>query len=119
MQKFEAIRQQLANRHEEIQKRLQKITRDLRHVNQPLNADFAEQAIEAENDQVLDALDDSIRGEMEQIEKTLMRIDQGDYGSCETCDKPIAAKRLEALPYATRCIACEEAFQQERAFTHG
>jgi len=114
MQKSHAIRQQLTARYDEIQHRLQAITRDLRHANQPLSADFAEQTVEVENDQVLDALDGSIRAEMEQIERTLARMDEGVYGVCEVCGKAIAAKRLKALPYATRCISCEEEFQQQR-----
>ena len=113
MPDYQPIRQQLTTRHGEIRQRLDKITREVRHVNQPLNADFAEQAVEAENDQVLDALDHSIRAEMEQIENTLTRMDKGLYGICEGCGKPIAARRLEALPHATRCIQCEEKFQQQ------
>lgn len=108
MQNFQAIQQQLTTRYDEIQRRLQAITRDLRHESQPLTADFAEQATEAENDQVLDALDHSIRLELGQIERTLSRINEGGYGICESCNKPIAAKRLEALPHATRCVTCEE-----------
>ncbi len=113
MPEHQLIRQQLSTRYDEIQHRLEKITREVRHVNQPLNADFAEQAVEAENDQVLDALDHSIRAEMGQIESTLARMDEGLYGICEGCGKPIAAKRLEALPHATRCVQCEEKFQQQ------
>ncbi|MGE0883635.1 MAG: TraR/DksA family transcriptional regulator [Blastocatellales bacterium] len=109
--KLQGIRQQLTDRHGEIRQRLEKISRDLRHINQPLNADSEEQAVEVENDQVLDALDDHIREEMKQIEKTLARIDEGVYGVCEECGEKIPVKRLEALPHATRCISCEEKFQ--------
>lgn len=112
MQEIQTIRQQLSIRYSEIQQRLGKIRNEVRHVNQPLHADFAEQAVEAENDQVLDALDHSIRAEMEQIENTLARMDEGLYGVCEACGKPIAAKRLKALPHAVRCIHCEEKLQQ-------
>jgi DnaK suppressor protein len=31
----------------------------------------------------------------------------GTYGVCATCGDPIPAERLEALPWATRCIACQ------------
>jgi DnaK suppressor protein len=112
MPKFKTIRRQLETRLTEIQQRLDKISLDRRHVNQPLNADFEEQAIELENDQVLDALDSQIRAEVRQLEKTLARIDEGIYGVCETCGSSIAPKRLEALPHATRCIGCEEQLQQ-------
>ncbi len=114
MKKFVTIRKQLAARHDEIEKRLEKISLERRHTNQPLNADFEEQAVEVENDQVLDALDSQIRLELKQIEKTLSRMDQGLYGKCEDCGENIAPKRLEALPFTTRCIACEENFQRQR-----
>jgi DnaK suppressor protein len=44
--------------------------------------------------------------ELAQIESALQRIKHGRYGRCETCDEPIAAMRLKALPYATECIGC-------------
>ncbi|MFN0111238.1 MAG: TraR/DksA family transcriptional regulator [Blastocatellia bacterium] len=89
MKKLATIRKQLMTRHDELQKRLEKISLDRRHANQPLNADSEEQAIELENDQALDALDDQIRVEIKQIEKTQARIDEGVYGKCEDCGEQI------------------------------
>lgn len=111
MQKFKTIRRQLESRYDEIRQRLEKVSLERRHVNQPLNPDFEEQAVELENDQVLDALDTQIRAEMKQIEQTLAQMNDGAYGVCEGCGKKIAPKRLEALPHAIRCISCEEKFQ--------
>lgn len=111
MQDYEPIRQQLTARYTAIQQRLQKITRDVQHINEPLNADFAEQAVQRENDEVLDALDNSIRAELEQIQVTLKRLDEGTYGVCEGCGKPIPLKRLKALPHASRCVPCAEKAQ--------
>jgi RNA polymerase-binding transcription factor DksA len=36
----------------------------------------------------------------------LARIEQGTFGRCEGCDKPIARARLDALPYARYCVRC-------------
>jgi DnaK suppressor protein len=41
-----------------------------------------------------------------QITVALARLDAGAYGSCEACYKPIPARRLRAVPYASRCIDC-------------
>ena len=41
------------------------------------------------------------------IEEALSRIDEGTFGTCARCGKPIAEERLEAIPYATRCIDCK------------
>lgn len=111
MQEYETIRQELTARYETIQSRLQKISREVQHQNEPLSADFAEQVVQRENDEVLDALDSSIRTEMDQIQATLKRLDDGEYGVCAGCGKPIPIKRLEALPHASRCVACAEKAQ--------
>jgi DnaK suppressor protein len=41
-----------------------------------------------------------------QIEGGLKRIEAGTFGLCQTCGKPIAPERLEALPWATDCVDC-------------
>jgi DnaK suppressor protein len=40
------------------------------------------------------------------IEAALKRIEAGKFGSCQTCGKPIAPERLEALPWAQDCFDC-------------
>src|SRR5215211_7073700 len=40
-----------------------------------------------------------------QRERDLSRIDAGSFGRCETCGAAIEAERLDALPYATLCLA--------------
>jgi RNA polymerase-binding protein DksA len=99
-----AILQKLTDLHEEIRGRLERIAAD---ANKPLDADFEGQAVERENAGVLVALDRFVRAEMAQIEKTLARLNKGEYGVCEVCGDPITPRRLEAAPYATRCVVCE------------
>jgi DnaK suppressor protein len=41
-----------------------------------------------------------------QIEGALKRIAAGSFGNCQTCGKPVAPERLEALPWATDCVDC-------------
>ena len=41
------------------------------------------------------------------ITEALDRIEGGTFGSCAGCGKQIAEERLEAIPYATRCIDCQ------------
>lgn len=42
-----------------------------------------------------------------QIELALKRINDGTYGVCEICKKPISEERLKAIPYATMCVRCK------------
>jgi DnaK suppressor protein len=46
---------------------------------------------------------------LESIDAALARIATGSYGKCDDCGEPIAAARLDALPFATTCTACAEA----------
>lgn len=38
----------------------------------------------------------------------LTRLDEGTYGSCEVCGKPIGKLRLQAFPRATMCVSCKQ-----------
>jgi DnaK suppressor protein len=41
------------------------------------------------------------------VDAALARLEAGAYGLCESCGKPIAPERLEALPSAALCIDCQ------------
>ena len=42
------------------------------------------------------------------VDEALVRLDAGEYGCCFECGADIAERRLRALPFAVRCVACEE-----------
>jgi DnaK suppressor protein len=42
-----------------------------------------------------------------QVEAALRRLDDGTFGSCTRCGRPIAPERLDALPWAALCIDCQ------------
>lgn len=52
----------------------------------------------------------------ELCEEALHRIEQGVYGYCEACGSLIGEERLEALPYAAKCITCQRADDEDLAF---
>jgi DnaK suppressor protein len=51
------------------------------------------------------SLVDNVKDLIQKVEHALARIADGSYGRCEACGKPIEAERLDALPYATLCLA--------------
>lgn len=51
--------------------------------------------------------------ELAQIDKALERIGEGAYGLCEKCGEKISLARLKALPFAVKCIRCQEEDEQE------
>jgi RNA polymerase-binding transcription factor len=52
------------------------------------------------------ALRDRSRAELARVEAALRKLDDGTYGTCESCGYPIASERLEAIPWAPLCIDC-------------
>ena len=108
MKKYERIRRKLLNRRNEIEGRLNKVDQDILHTNGAPSPDSGEQAIERENDDVLEALGGIARSELEKINTALERMERNEYGICTVCKKAISAERLEAIPYADHCIDCAE-----------
>jgi DnaK suppressor protein len=48
--------------------------------------------------------------QLKMIEAALARIDSEEYGVCSDCGNSIPGARLDAIPWAVRCIACQELF---------
>lgn len=105
----------LEARRTELSARLERISADRRRSRTPLDPDFAEQAVERENDEVLDALDAAEREELAAIENVFRRIDAGCFGICDECGEAIDPLRLDVVPAAERCLPCEEAREQSSA----
>jgi len=51
-----------------------------------------------------DGLEEGVLDTLRQIDAALQRIEDGTYGVCEICGKPIGVERLRAIPWTTRCI---------------
>jgi DnaK suppressor protein len=60
------------------------------------------------------SLVNNVRDLMERIDKALAKIDEGTYGLCDRCGKPIEKARLKALPYANLCLKDKQAEERGR-----
>lgn len=89
-------------------KRLVALHKDTHHTNEPVEKDFAEQVVQRENDDVMNALDVEAKDLVMRIDNALLRIQSGEYGSCLRCGCKIPVERLQAVPYAEYCINCAE-----------
>lgn len=108
MDSFEAFKKVLLQKKNELEKRMHRSDDDLHRRNKPLDKDFAEQAVEREGDEVLDALVQSNRAEILKINRALERLESGIYTVCATCQEDIPLNRLKAVPYTDLCIDCAE-----------
>ena len=55
------------------------------------------------------ALRDHERAQLALVEEALARLEDGTYGTCLSCGRPIAEARLEAIPWVALCIDCARA----------
>ena len=92
----------------DLAQRVNAISKDLHHENEAIEKDFAEQATQLENEEVLNSLNDEAKATVMQIDKALLRINDGHFGLCSECGTDINKQRLDAVPYATLCIKCAE-----------
>ncbi len=60
------------------------------------------------------SLVNNLRDLMERIDKALVKIDEGTYGLCDRCGRPIEKLRLKALPYANLCLKDKQAEERVR-----
>ena len=67
-------------------------------------ADTATETYDRELDYTLEENSEHVLAD---IDAALKRIEEGTYGICTNCGAPIAVECLEALPWATLCIACK------------
>ena len=64
-------------------------------------ADAGSETFEREKDM---AILNNLEEQIIEIEKALARVDEGTYGTCEACGKPIGDERLEVVPTARYCV---------------
>jgi DnaK suppressor protein len=48
------------------------------------------------------------------VETAISLLDTGEYGICQDCGEPINPKRLEAIPWTTLCVRCQEKLDELR-----
>jgi RNA polymerase-binding protein DksA len=111
MDQYDRIRDQLIAKQAELVGRLARLKENL---TSGRSADSQEQAQELENAEVVDALGNEARSEISKIARALDQIKNNTYGICVDCGEDIPMARLEAHPFADRCIRCATAAEAAR-----
>ena len=76
--------------------------------------DSVDEAVDDEFNLVNSQLAESESRELAHIEDALDRLQHGHYGICESCEQEIPLARLEAVPYAVRCINCQRESERKQ-----
>lgn len=99
----------IAKIHEYLVTRKSALRRYLSGELSNLGTDDDEESV---GDEAYFVMAESEAKELELISAAIKRVDAGQYGICEHCEKEIPSARLEALPCATLCITCQRAHEQ-------
>jgi len=97
----------LTSRREELRRRLGGELKDLRNFKSNDTGDSADAAFDSGSEEVSSQLAELEARELSQIERAITRLKQGNFGTCEGCQKKIPVARLNALPFSTTCIDCQ------------
>lgn len=102
-QRLERERERLRGHIEELLDRLRTEDREIGSGED--DADIAARAVAYNG---LMVILESEKQSLEEVEDALEAMEEGTYGICTVCGEEIGLARLEARPYARRCIVCQE-----------
>jgi RNA polymerase-binding transcription factor DksA len=109
-----AVRERLENERSDYERQLKELENDSFNESQSeisgdagLNEDFAD-AGTATFDRERDlSIRNNVLDLIDQVTRALERIDEGTYGTCERCGRPIDAARIKAFPRVLLCLDCK------------
>src|SRR5271165_6478457 len=101
------LHKSLTSRRDELRRRLGGELKDLRNFKSSDTGDSADAAFDSGSEEVSSQLAELEARELSQIERAITRLKQGNFGTCEGCQKKIPVARLNALPFSTTCINCQ------------
>jgi len=104
----------LESRRDQIYTNIHGVNEELNQLNtQELN-DEADHASNSNNSMIESAIVSQQNQELREINVTLGKIANGDYGTCEMCEDPIGFQRLKVKPHAIYCIDCREIVERTK-----
>lgn len=109
----ENLKEILLKKQQELNNRLTNLKEQSSREDNPVSADFEEQAVEREGEDVIEEVGRVTRIELGEIKIALERLEAGTYGTCGECGDPIPLKRLEVMPMAMYCMDCQQ-YMDER-----
>jgi DnaK suppressor protein len=106
--KLDTFKKQLEQRREGLRTTMTKNAQDGREAGEESAQDIADRATSSYTKEFLFTQSANDRQLLQMVEGALVRINEGTYGDCISCGTEINPKRLEAVPWARHCIACQE-----------
>jgi DnaK suppressor protein len=110
--RIEFYKKKLLARREELLKSIARTEEEGRTADDDPTVDLADKAANSYTKEFLFGQTNTDRNLLNLIDDALRRIKEDTYGSCVHCESEVQQKRLEAVPWARHCIACQEKQEQ-------
>lgn len=108
-QELEQFKEKLLQKKSELINLVQKSESYGREVeSEEESKDYIDKASSSYAKEFLFRKSNSDRQLLQMVLEALKRIDNEEYGICMNCEEPVEQKRLEAVPWARLCLACQE-----------
>jgi DnaK suppressor protein len=104
--RFGSLEKELASQRNELQQRIDRHSLEVVMDREP--DDEVAAAVENVTRDLLAATLEREQRTLVEIDSALVRMKKGEYGTCDVCGGAISKARLDALPWARRCIRCAE-----------
>jgi len=104
----------LESRKDQINKNIDGVNDELSQLNSLELNDEGDHAAVNNNSMVESAIVTQQSQELREIDITLGKISNGDYGVCEMCEDTIGFQRLKVKPHAIYCIDCREIVEKSK-----
>jgi DnaK suppressor protein len=111
----EGIRKKLLTQRRDLFRQAAQTEEELRWFQNDIESEVEERGQEESMVRLLDRLDGRAKAEIEAIDRALFKLGTEQFGRCERCGKTISQPRLDALPAAALCMACEQARENQAA----
>jgi DnaK suppressor protein len=112
--KLKAFREKLLAKKQEILETFTKNKSYGMEADGESTQDIADKAANSYTKEFLFSLSNSERQLLLQVDDALARIESRKYGVCASCEDALNLKRLQAVPWATFCLSCQEEEERSR-----
>ena len=107
------FRRLLAAKKESITRKLTDTITESKEMDSNVAQDLVDKAETSYTKEFLLSLSDGDREKLLLIDEALKRLEHGEFGVCQICQKEISAKRLGAVPWTPLCIDCQQKAEEE------
>ncbi len=107
------FRRKLVGKKESIIRKLTNTITESKEMESNVAQDLADKAETSYTKEFLLSLSDGEREQLLLIDEALKRLEHGEFGVCQICQKEIGGKRLDAIPWTPFCIDCQERNEEE------